>query len=316
MNIVVTGASGLIGTALVPALREDGHTVTRLVRRKPKAADERQWDPATHEIDEAALANTDAVVNLNGVGIGDRRWTKSYKQQALNSRVDSTTTLVSAIGRHASTVKVLVQGSAIGWYGDRGDDVLTESEPCGAGFLADLVRQWEAAAAPAEAAGVRVVRIRTGIVLSPAGGALGRMLPIFRLGFGGRLGSGKQWMSWIAIDDEVAAIRFVLANDSVSGPVNLTAPNPVTNRELTKSLGRALMRPAFAAVPPFALRAAFGGFADEGLLAGQRVLPHALEAAGFGFAYPDLDEALAEMLATSRGPSRTGLTSGVREPPR
>ncbi|MGN6472650.1 MAG: TIGR01777 family oxidoreductase [Mycobacteriales bacterium] len=312
MNIVVSGASGLIGTALVPALRDDGHTVRRLVRRKPKSDDELQWDPAKHEIDDAAIATADAVINLNGVGIGDRRWTESYKRAALNSRVDSTTTLVSAIQRHPSSVKVLINGSAIGWYGDRGDDVVTEADPCGDGFLADLVRQWEAAAAPAAAAGVRVVLLRTGIVLSPAGGALGRMLPIFRLGFGGRLGSGKQWMSWIALEDEIAAIRFVLVNDSVSGAVNLTAPNPVTNQELTKSLGRALARPAFAAVPPFALRAAFGGFADEGLLYGQRVLPKALEAAGFVFAYPDLDPALSTMLAASRGPSRTGLTSGVR----
>jgi uncharacterized protein (TIGR01777 family) len=210
-------------------------------------------------------------------------------------------------------VKVFVSGSAVGWYGDRGDDVLTETDPSGEGFLADLVRQWEAATARAEAAGVRVVRIRTGIVLSTEGGALGRMLPIFRLGFGGRLGSGKQWMSWIAVDDEVAAIRFALTNDRLSGPVNLTAPNPVTNAELTKALGRALRRPAIAPVPPFALRLVFGGFADEGLLASQRALPTVLQSAGFEFGCSAIDSALATMLSRTRGPSRTGPTSGVRD---
>jgi uncharacterized protein (TIGR01777 family) len=297
VRIVVSGASGLIGSALVPALREDGHTVLRLVRRKPKADDEAQWDPARRELDDAALADADAIVNLNGVGIGDRRWTQSYKQQALTSRVDATTTLAEAIARHSSSVKVFVSGSAVGWYGDRGDDVLTEADPSGEGFLAELVHQWEAATAPAEAAGVRVVRIRTGIVLSPDGGALGRMLPIFRLGFGGRLGSGRQWVSWIAMPDQLAAMRYALSHDTVSGAVNLTAPNPVTNAELTKALGRVLRRPTFAAVPPTALRLAFGGFADEGLLASQRALPAALQAAGFSFTFPELDAALEPLVA-------------------
>ncbi|HWC34318.1 MAG TPA: TIGR01777 family oxidoreductase [Mycobacteriales bacterium] len=312
MKVVVAGASGLIGGALVPALVADGHDVVRLVRRKPKKADEVQWDPAGHEVDDAVIAGADAVINLAGAGIGDRRWTESYKQQALDSRVDSTTTLAAAAAKHASSVRVLLNASAVGWYGDRGDDVVTESDGCGEGFLADLVRQWEAATAPAEAAGVRVVRIRTGIVLSPEGGALGRMLPLFRLGVGGRLGSGKQWVPWIAIDDEIAAIRFLLANDEASGAFNLAAPNPVTNAELTKALGRALHRPTVAAVPPIALRLAFGGFADEGLLAGQRAVPAALEAAGFGFAHAELEGALTALLSGSRGPARTARAKGKR----
>ncbi|HET7530306.1 MAG TPA: TIGR01777 family oxidoreductase [Mycobacteriales bacterium] len=306
MDIVVSGASGLIGSALVPALRADGHTVRRLVRRKPKADDELAWEPAKHEVDAAAVASADAVINLNGVGIGDRRWTESYKQLALDSRLDSTSTLVDAITRPESSVRVLISGSAIGWYGERGDEITTEADPCGPGFLSDLVRQWEAATAPAEAAGVRVVHLRTGIVLSPKGGALGRMLPIFRLGFGGRLGSGKQWMSWIAIDDEVAAIKYALGNDAMSGPYNLTAPNPVTNNELTKALGRALVRPTVAAVPRFALRAAFGGFADEGLLMSQRVVPSRLLEAGFEFKHPELEAALPQLLAGA------GATRGAR----
>lgn len=312
MNIVVSGGSGFIGSALVPALREDGHSVRRLVRRQPKDADELFWDPSKHELDDNVVATAEAVINLNGVGIGDRRWTESYKKAALDSRIDSTTTIVDAISRPASTVRVLINGSAVGWYGDRGDDILTESEGVGEGFLADLVRQWEAATAPAEKAGVRVVLIRTGIVLGPEGGALGRMLPIFRLGFGGKLGSGNQWFPWIAMADHLAAIRFALQDDNVSGAVNLTAPNPVTNAAFTKSLGKVLMRPTFAAVPPFALRMAFGGFADEGLLVSQRVVPAALEAAGFEFAHPEVDAALADMLAASRGPSRTGLKRGRR----
>jgi uncharacterized protein (TIGR01777 family) len=312
VDVVVSGASGLIGSALVPALQADGHRVRRLVRRKPKTGDELVWDPAKHELDADAIAAADAVINLNGVGIGDRRWTESYKQLALSSRVDATATLVDAITRPGSKVRVLLNGSAVGWYGDRGDDVLTEADDSGDGFLCELVRQWEAATAPAAAAGIRVVRLRSGIVLTPEGGALGRMLPIFRLGFGGRLGSGTQYMSWIAMADEIAAIRFALGRDDVSGPLNLTAPNPVTNAELTKALGRVLTRPTFAAVPPFALRLAFGGFADEGLLAGQRAVPAALEAAGFRFDYPELDTALATMLATTRGPSRLGPTTGPR----
>jgi uncharacterized protein (TIGR01777 family) len=297
VEVVVSGASGLIGSALVPSLREDGHTVRRLVRRRPAAADEIYWDPAIHEVDDAVMASADAVVNLNGVGIGDKRWTEDYKRLALTSRLDATTTIVDAITRPGSTVKTLVNGSAVGWYGDRGDDRLTEADGHGQGFLADLVRQWEAATEPAEAAGIRVVRVRTGIVLTPDGGALARMLPIFRLGAGGRLGSGKQWFPWISLTDEVAAIKFALTHDNVSGALNLTSPNPVTNAEFTKALGRAVKRPALAAVPPFALKLGLGGFAEDGLLYSQRALPQALQEAGFSFAFQELDDALASMLS-------------------
>jgi uncharacterized protein (TIGR01777 family) len=296
MDVVVSGASGVIGSALVPALREDGHTVRRLVRRKPAADDEVQWNPDRHELDDEVVATADAVINLNGVGIGDERWTAAYKKLALTSRIDPTTTIVDAITRESSKVRVLINGSAIGWYGDRGDDVLTESEGCGDGFLANLVRQWEAATSPAEAAGIRVVRIRTGIVLTPGGGALGRMLPIFKLGAGGRLGSGKQWFSWIALADEIAAIKFALTHDEVSGALNLTAPNPVTNAEFTKTLGRAVNRPTVAAVPPFALKLGLGEFAEEGLLFSQRAVPQELQKAGFTFEFHELDSALAAML--------------------
>ncbi|HVU60461.1 MAG TPA: TIGR01777 family oxidoreductase [Mycobacteriales bacterium] len=296
MDVVVSGASGLIGSALVPALREDGHTVRRLVRRKPAAADEVQWDPASHELDDAVMASADAVVNLNGVGIGDKRWTEDYKKLALTSRLDSTSTIVDAITRESSKVRVLVNGSAVGWYGNRGDDILTEADGHGDGFLADLARQWEAAATPAEAAGIRVVRVRTGIVLTPDGGALARMLPIFKLGAGGRLGSGKQWFPWISLTDEVAAIKFALTHDNVSGALNLTSPNPVTNAEFTKALGRAVKRPALAAVPPFALKLGLGGFAEEGLLFSQRAVPQALIGAGFAFTDSDLHMALSQML--------------------
>jgi uncharacterized protein (TIGR01777 family) len=268
--------------------------VRRLVRRAPAAADEFRWDPTTGRIDDSALDNADAVVNLAGPGIGDRRWTAAYKREVRDSRVAATTTIAHAAVRNH--VNVLVSASAVGWYGDRGDDVLTETEPNGRGFLADLVHDWEAATSPAAGAGVRVVTVRSGIVVSPEGGALGKMLPIFRLGLGGRLGSGRQWVPWIAMPDEVAAIRFAIGNESLSGPVNVTAPNPVTNRELTAALAETLRRPAVFAVPRLALRAGFGEFADEGLLASQRAVPAALQGAGFDFAFSDLRAALAAML--------------------
>ncbi len=294
MKVVITGSSGLIGTALVESLRGDGHDVVRLVRRDPAAPDEARWDPAAGVVDDAALTGADAVVNLAGAGIGDKRWTPAYKAEVRNSRIDATTTIATAVARHG--VGVLVSGSAVGWYGDRGDDVLTESEPSGTGFLADLVRDWEAATEPAAQAGARVVRIRTGIVLSPDGGALAQMLPIFKAGLGGRLGSGRQWFPWISLADEIAAIRFVLDTDAVSGSLNLSAPQPVTNRELTAALGRALHRPAVAFVPRVALRIGLGEFADEGLLVSQRAVPAALLDAGFAFGDQTLDAALGRML--------------------
>jgi hypothetical protein len=292
MKVVVTGSSGLIGSALVESLRGDGHEVVRLVRRAPSAADEARWDPTAGTVDDAALSGAAAVVNLAGAGIGDKRWTPAYKAEVRNSRIDATTTIAKTVSQHG--IGVLVSASAVGWYGDRGDDVLTESEPNGSGFLPDLVREWEASLEPA--AGARVVRIRSGIVLSPEGGALKQMLPIFKAGLGGRLGSGQQWFPWISLADEVAAIRFALDDSSLSGAVNLSAPQPVTNRELTATLGRVLHRPAFAFVPRVALRIGLGEFADEGVLASQRAVPQALMDAGFAFGDQTLDAALTSML--------------------
>lgn len=296
MNITVSGASGLIGSALVRALHADGHEVRRLVRRAPQAADEHRWDPSTGEIDEDAIAVADAVVHLAGVGIGDKRWSDEHCRAVLGSRVESTTLISEAVAKHRDRVKVLISASAVGWYGDRGDDLLTEIEPNGRGPLADIVRQWEASTIAASDAGVRVVRIRSGIVLSPGGGALGRMLPIFKAGLGGRLGNGQQWMPWIALSDELAAIRFLIQNEDIYGPVNLTAPDPVRNIEFTHALGRAVHRPTVAFVPRLALKAAFGTFADEGLLVSQRVVPDVLFHAGFEFGYSDVDAALQALV--------------------
>lgn len=296
MRVAVTGSSGLIGTALVRALRSDGHDVRRLVRREPQGADEARWDPTAGTVAPGALDDVDAVVHLAGVGVGDRRWSEGHKRAVLDSRVEGTTTIASAVAQHSDLIRVLVSASAVGWYGDRGDDVLDESEPAGGGFLAEVVQRWEAATAPAVDAGVRVVMTRSGIVLSPDGGALGKVLPLFKLGLGGRLGSGHQWMPWIAIADEVSAMRFLLTHEDVAGPVNLAAPDPVRNSDYTAAVGRAVHRPAIAPVPAIALRAALGGFADEGVLVSQRAVPRRLLDAGFSFAYTDLDEALRAML--------------------
>ncbi|MFB4299470.1 TIGR01777 family oxidoreductase [Actinomadura sp. NTSP31] len=295
MRVTVTGASGLIGTALVRALREDGHDVVRLVRREPSAPDEARWSPADGCVEAAALEGADAVVHLAGAGVGDRPWTKAYKRRIRDSRLDGTRTLAEAIAAADHRPPVLVCGSAIGFYGDTGDREADEKSPAGAGFLAALVRDWEAAAAPARDAGVRVVHPRTGVVLARGGGMLGRTLPLFRAGLGGRLGDGTQWTSWISLADEVAALRFLIGHE-LSGPVNLTAPNPVTNGEYTAALGRALHRTARLAVPKAVLRAALRGFADEGPLVSQRVLPRRLEQAGFRFRHPDVDSALAAVL--------------------
>jgi uncharacterized protein (TIGR01777 family) len=296
MKILITGASGLIGSALVPALRTDGHDVRRLVRREPKEADESRWDPARRTIDAGALDGIDAVIHLAGVGVGDKRWSSAYKQAILDSRIDGTATIAKAVAQHADQVNVLISASAVGWYGDRGDDIVDEADGFGEGFLADVVRRWEAATAPATDAGVRVVNLRSGIVLSPEGGALGKVLPLFKLGLGGRLGNGKQWVPWISMADEIAAIKFLLDHDDISGPVNLTAPEPVRNREYTAAIGRAVHRPTLAAVPGIALRAALGGFADEGVLASQRALPRRLLDAGFEFTFIDVDSALQSLV--------------------
>jgi uncharacterized protein (TIGR01777 family) len=298
MKVVISGASGLIGSALARSLTGDGHEVVELVRRDARRPDEASWDPASRRLDSSVLAGADAVVNLAGAGIGDRRWTDDYRKVVLDSRLDATSTIVNGIAElpEAQRPGVLVNASAVGFYGDTKEEAVDENGPPGEGFLVDVVRQWEGATRPAADAGVRVVLARTGVVLAREGGALGKVLPLFKLGLGGKLGSGRQWMSWIALPDEIAALRFLLTKGSVVGPVNLTAPEPTRNRDYTRSIGRAVHRPALAVVPAAALRAALGGFADEGVLVSQRVLPSKLEDAGFTFTYADVDSALAALL--------------------
>lgn len=294
MRIAITGASGLIGSALVPALESDGHEVLRLVRREAEEPGEVSWDPESGIVDTAALGGIGAVVHLAGESIG-QRWTSATKQRVLDSRVSGTRAIAQAVATLDPT-PVLVSASAIGYYGNRGDETLTESSPRGTGFLADVVEAWEQAAQPARDAGARVVHLRQGIVLARRGGALQRLLTPFKLGVGGRVGSGRQWWSWIGLEDVVRAYQFVL-EAQVEGPVNLTAPNPATNADLVKALGRALGRPAVLPLPSFAVSIAFGQMGREMLLEGQRVLPERLTEAGFTFAHPSLDEALAAALA-------------------
>ena len=285
-RIAITGSSGLIGTALVGHLKSEGHTVQRLVRRAPVAVDEVTWDPNTGYVDLSALKGVDAIIHLAGAPVADQRWTKKYKTEILNSRLMGTTTIAKA----AAEVKpdVFISASAIGWYGESGNRAVVESDRVGDDFLAATCREWEAAANLAT--GVRTVKLRTGLVLDPTGGALGKMLPLFRLGFGGKLGDGKQWWSWITLHDLVRAIDFTLVED-ISGPVNLTSPNPVTNQEFTSALARALHRPALFPAPSFALKAALGGFSTE-VLGSKRVIPQVLQNAGFTWDYPHITEAL------------------------
>ena len=286
-RIAITGASGLIGSALVGKLKGDGYTVQRLVRRPTVSAEEIFWNPATQEIDLAALEGVDAVIHLAGAGVGDKRWTKKYKSEILNSRLLGTTTIANAVAQVKP--KVFISSSAIGWYGETGNRAVTEIDRGGDDFLAAVCREWEAAA---DLAGdVRTVKIRTGLVLDPTGGALGRMLPLFRFGLGGKLGSGKQWWSWITLHDHLRAIEFILENDQISGPVNVTSPNPVTNQEFTSALARALRRPALFPAPAFALKLALGGFSTE-ILGSKKVLPNALTEAGFNFEFPHIGPAL------------------------
>jgi uncharacterized protein (TIGR01777 family) len=298
MRIGITGASGFIGSALVPELRAHGHDVVRFVRGAAEGAtsgaDERPWDPSGRRLDPAHLADLDAVVHLAGAGVADRRWTAKRKQVVLASRVDGTTTIAEAMAA-ADGPKVLLSSSAIGWYGDTGDRPTDEQGPSGEGFLAEVCRQWEASTAPAEAAGVRVAHLRTGIVLG-RGGALAPQVRVAKLGLMAPLGSGRQWVSWISLRDQVAAVRHLLTAD-VAGPVNLVGPAPVTNRVFTKALGRAVHRPTLPIpVPGFVLRALLGRFADEGVLVGQRLTPKALQDSGFAFNDTDLDAALAASL--------------------
>ena len=289
-RIAVTGASGLIGSALVGYLKSEGHTVQRLVRRATVAPDEIRWDPKTGYVDIDALRGVDAVIHLAGVGVGDKRWTKRFKSEILNSRLLGTTTIANAVAEVKP--QVFISASAIGWYGDSGNRAVVESDSVGNDFLAAVCREWESAA---DLAGdVRTVKLRTGLVLDPTGGALGRMLPLFRFGLGGKLGSGKQWWSWITLHDVVRAIVFALEK-KISGPVNLTSPNPVTNQEFTSALARAMKRPALFPAPAIALKIALGGFSSE-VLGSKKVMPNALTDAGFKWDYPHISTALQALV--------------------
>jgi len=295
MRIVISGASGLIGTALSSHLSATGHSVTALVRREAKPGEIR-WDPAAGRLAPDALDGCDAVVNLSGAGIGDRRWTDEYKRELVSSRVQPTELLSNTMAMLRVKPSVFVSGSAIGWYGDRGDERLDECSTPGSDFLSDLCQRWEAATAVAESAAVRTVHVRTGIVLSAHGGALKKQLPLFKLGLGGRFGNGHQWQSWISIDDEVAAIAHVLTSE-ISGPVNLTAPNPVTNAEFAATLGKVLHRPTVLPTPMFGPKLLLGAELVEALLrSSQRVLPTALLRSGYEFRHNTLEAALRDQL--------------------
>lgn len=295
MKVAISGASGLLGSVLVPALRDAGHEVIQLVRRRPESPNELAWDLASGTIDTAVLNGIEGVVNLSGATIG-RRWTASRKREILESRVSSTTLLARTAAELEPRPSVFVSAGGVGIYGDRGDEILTEESGLGTGFLAEVGTAWEAAADPARAAGIRVVNFRQGIVLTDEGGALGRMLTPFKLGLGGRIGSGRQWWSWVSMDDLVAAYRLALET-TLAGPVNLVSPNPTTNHEFVKSLGRALHRPTVLPVPGFAVKMMFGEMGEVVLLEGQRALPARLLAAGFAFSYPELEAALHRTLA-------------------
>lgn len=289
-RIAVTGASGLIGTALVGYLKSQGHTVQRLVRRVAVSSEEITWDPIAGTVDMDALAGVDAVIHLAGAGVSDKRWTKKYKSEILNSRLLGTTTIAKAVA--IVKPQVFISASAIGWYGESGNRAVVESDRVGDDFLAAVCREWESAA---DLAGdVRTVKLRTGLVLDPTGGALGKMLPLFRFGLGGKLSNGKQWWSWITLHDQIRAITFLLEN-KISGPVNLTSPNPVTNSEFTAGLARALHRPALFPVPGFALKLVLGGFSAE-VLGSKKVMPQALTEAGFTFDYPHISSALEKLV--------------------
>jgi uncharacterized protein (TIGR01777 family) len=292
MKILVSGASGLIGTELVNHLSRRGHDVTRLVRREVRSGEVR-WNPGVDELSPSVVDGMDAVINLSGAGIGDRRWTAEYKNEILRSRVATSGTLACAIAGASRKPSVFLNGSAIGIYGARGDETLDENSSHGTGFLADVCEKWEAAAA---GSGVRTVLLRTGIVLSPRGGALKKQLPLFKLGLGGRFGSGKQWQSWISIDDEVRAIEHLLTAP-VTGAVNLTAPTPVTNAEFTRTLAKVVKRPALLPIPSFGPKLLLGAeLADALLFTGQRVVPNVLTQSGFRFEHASLDVALRHLL--------------------
>lgn len=295
MRVVIAGSTGLIGTALVSLLRQADHEVLRLVRRRPTAPDERSWNPSTATIDSGALEGVDAVVNLCGSPIAAGRWSGERKQAIRDSRTGPTEVLAAAVAEHR--VPVLVNASGVGYYGDTGDREVDESAGPGEGFLAGVCREWEAATAAAARAGVRVVLVRTGLVISSSGGLMGQLTPLFAVGLGGQLGSGQQYMPWISLDDEVGAISFALENDRVSGPVNLTGPKPVTNAEFTQAMGEVMHRPTLLAVPAFALRLLRGAeLVDEMVLSGQRATPGVLRREGYPFQHGTVTAALAAAL--------------------
>lgn len=289
-KIAVTGASGLIGSALCAQLKSDGHQVIKIVRRAARVSDEVSWNPLKGEIDLAGLEGADAVFHLAGAGVGDKRWSAAYRSEILNSRLLGTTTIANACEQIQP--EVFISASAIGYYGETGDRSVTETDRGGEDFLSIVCREWELVAN--QAPSVRTVKLRTGLVLDPTGGALGRMLPIFKFGLGGKLGSGKQWWSWITLHDQIRAMIFLM-NSKIEGPVNITSPNPVTNQQFTAALARALKRPAFFPAPAFALRAVLGGFSTE-ILGSKKVIPKVLQDNDFEFDYPHLLAALTELV--------------------
>jgi uncharacterized protein (TIGR01777 family) len=302
MTILLSGASGMLGSAIGEALRQRGTDVLRLKRQPTNAADELHWNPVTGEIDTTRLEGIDAAIHLSGANVAARRWTAAYKREMTESRVATTRVLSEALARLKQPPQVLVTASAVGFYGDRGDEILDEDSLAGHGFFPELCRAWEAAARPAQNAGIRVVHLRLGMVIGPDGGAMARLAPIFRLGLGGPLGDGRQWMSWISEQDAVSAALFALGNPSLEnlgliGPVNAVAPEPATNSAFTRELGRAVHRPAIVPAPAFALRLAFGEMADAALLASTRAVPKRLLEAGFAYSHPTLARAFAAAIS-------------------
>ncbi|HEX8810466.1 MAG TPA: TIGR01777 family oxidoreductase [Terracidiphilus sp.] len=297
-RILFSGASGMLGTALRHSLASEFETL-QLVRRQPLSPSELTWNPdsARPFAQTNEFEGLTAAIHLSGANLAGKRWTAAYKRELVESRVASTRALAQALAELSRPPQVLLVASGTGIYGNRGDEILDESSAPGTGFLADLCRAWEEAAQPAVQAGIRVVHLRCGPVLGGGGGALGKMLPIFRLGLGGPLGNGRQWMSWIALADLIAAVRFLIADNQLTGPINMVAPEPVTNAEFTRALGRVLHRPAILPAPAFALRLALGDMADDALLASARAVPKRLLDSGFQFRYPSIDEALREALA-------------------
>ena len=297
MKILISGSHGLVGTALIKSLEPEGHEIFRLVRHAPGSRSEIEWSPDRYSIALARLEGFDAVIHLAGESIAEGRWSDEKKKRIRESRVKGTKLLGDALANLSNPPRTLISASAVGYYGDRGDELLTEGSTPGDGFLAEVCVEWEKATALATGKGIRVVNTRFGVILDAHGGALAKMLPPFRMGIGGRIGSGKQWMSWIALDDVVGAIKFALSNDSLAGPVNFVAPNPVTNSEFTKTLGKALSRPTLFPIPAFGVRLVFGEMADALLLSSQRVAPASLVKAGYQFKYLRLEEALRHSLA-------------------